>query len=71
MITVCLENISDQELKSEAQLFAVRDALLFESSYPLGLPGKSFQGDDYYLGDNLSSEAIFTYYIKDKIESKN
>ncbi len=53
-----------------AALFAVRDAYTFEKRYPLGLPGKAFQGDDYYLGDNLGPEAIFTYYLKDKIQTK-
>ncbi|MEM9389431.1 MAG: glycosyl hydrolase [Bacteroidota bacterium] len=55
---------------NSAELLPVRDALAFEYSYPLGLPKKSFQGDDYYLGDNLGSEAIFTYYLKDKIKSR-
>ncbi|MEM6522681.1 MAG: glycosyl hydrolase [Bacteroidota bacterium] len=64
-----LRNIKSLEGKS-AELFPIRDALAFENSYPLGLPKKAFQGDDYYLGDNLGSEAIFTYYLKDKIASK-
>ena len=65
-----LRNMSEQDLSKEAHLFAVRDPLLYELSYPLGLPGKSFQGDGYYLGDNLGSEAIFTYYAKEKIQSQ-
>lgn len=64
-----LRNLSDEDLGKEAIIYPVRDALQFEYSYPLGLPKQSFQGDDYYLGDNLGSEAIFTYYIKDKYES--
>ncbi|MEM7107756.1 MAG: glycosyl hydrolase [Bacteroidota bacterium] len=64
-----LRNIRKLENKP-AELFPIRDALAFEYSYPLGLPKKAFQGDDYYLGDNLGSEAIFTYYLKDKITSK-
>jgi hypothetical protein len=54
----------------EAELLPIRDALLFEYRYPLGLPGKAFQGDDYYLGENLGSEAIFTYFLKEEIRSK-
>ena len=64
-----LRSIRSLENKS-AELLPIRDALAFEYSYPLGLPKKSFQGDDYYLGDNLGSEAIFTYYLKDKIKSR-
>lgn len=64
-----LRNVSSLEGKSAA-IMPVRDAFVFEYRYPLGLPGKAFQGDDYYLGDNLGSEAIFTYYVKDKIKTK-
>ncbi len=53
-----------------AELFPIRDAFAFEYRYPLGLPGKSFQGDSYYLGDNLGADAIFTYYLKEGISSK-
>ena len=54
----------------DAELLPIRDALLFEYKYPLGLPDKSFQGDDYYLGENLGSEAIITYFLKEDIRSK-
>lgn len=64
-----LRNISSK-LNSEAALFEVRDALVFEPSYPLGLPFKSFQGDDFYIGENLGAEAIFTWYLKEAITSK-
>ena len=64
-----LRNVSENNLQSENILFGVRDALQFEYSYPLGLPKQSFQGDDYYMGENLGSEALVTYYIKEKPES--
>ena len=35
----------------------------------MGLPGQSFQGDSYYRGENLPSVAMFTYYLKDEIQS--
>ncbi|MDX1476871.1 MAG: glycosyl hydrolase [Saprospiraceae bacterium] len=59
----------EADLAAAAHLFPVRDALQFERAYPLGLPGKSFQGDSYWQGDNLGAEALFTYYIKDEIKS--
>ena len=65
-----LRSLKPEILNKEAELFAVRDALLFEASYPLGLPGKSFQGDSYYIGENLPSAAIFTYYLKEEIKTK-
>ena len=64
-----LRSTSSLESKS-ADLLPIRDSYAFEYNYPLGLPGKSFQGDDYYLGENLGSEAIITYYLKDEIKSK-
>ncbi len=58
------------KLTEDTQLFSVRDGLLFEPAYPLGLPGKAFMGDGFYIGDNLGSEVIFTWYLKDSIQSK-
>lgn len=64
-----LRNTSETTLAKEAELFPVRDPLLYEASYPMGLPGQSFQGDSYYRGENLASVAMFTYYLKDDIKS--
>ena len=50
-----LRKVKPEDLNKDAQLFAIRDALLFEKSVPLGLPGKSFQGDSYYTAENLGS----------------
>lgn len=65
-----LRGISSK-IGTEAQLFNVRDALQFENSMPLGLPGKAFMGDDFYVGENLGSEAIFTWYLKDELKSSS
>ncbi len=64
-----LRSISKENLDKEAMLFATREAFAFEMSMPLGLPGKSFQGDSYYMGENLGSEALFTFYVKDGFKS--
>lgn len=64
-----LRNLKNKDLESEAKLLAVRDAKMWEWAYPYGLPGKSFQGDDFYQGENLGPEALITYYIKDDIET--
>lgn len=62
-----LRKIRETDISKEASVLPVRDAYVFESSYPLGLPGKSFQGDSYYRGDNLGAQALITFYVKDKI----
>ena len=64
-----LRNVDAKGL-TENQLFTSRDALRFEASKPLGLPGKSFQGDDFYTAENLGSVALFTYFLKEDIKTK-
>ncbi len=66
-----LRSVNKIKVEKSDQLFAVRDALQFEYSMPLGLPGKSFQGDDFYSADNLGAEALITYYLaEDKKSAK-
>lgn len=54
---------------TSAKIYPVRDALAWEKSIPLGLPGKAFQGDNFYSAPNLGPEAIITYYYNDAFES--
>ena len=35
---------------------------MWEKASPLGLPGKSFQGDNFYTGENLDPVAMINYY---------
>ncbi len=58
----------NQEMK-EAKIFAVRDALQYEESKPLGLDGKSFQGDAFYSGENLGPVALINYYYPNEEKS--
>ncbi len=37
---------------------------------PLGLPGKSFQGDSFYSAPNPPFGAVITYYLKDELRTK-
>ena len=55
--------------KSEATLFPVRKTLQFVEYNPLGLPGKSMQGSDYYIADNPEYGATFSYYVGDDFAS--
>jgi len=54
----------------ESALLALRDPLVYVERYPLGLPGQSFQGDSYYIGENLGPVAMFTYYLKEAPKSQ-
>ena len=57
-----LRSVENEYPKEKARFFAIRDALMWEKSLPLGLPGKSFQGDNFYTAPNLGPEAMITYY---------
>jgi hypothetical protein len=65
-----LRLLKPEMLKQEAQLFAVKDALMYIQSQPLGGRGKSFQGESYYTADNPPFGASFTYYLKDELKTK-
>lgn len=65
-----LRSIENEKVEQLAQIFPVRDALMWEEAAPLGLPGKAFQGDNYYTADNLGPVAMIDYYFNEKIKSK-
>ena len=64
-----LRDLTEANVSTTGKLYPVRDALLFERSTPYGLPGQSFQGDNFYMGDNLGSSAIFTYSLGQDIKT--
>ncbi|WP_111684459.1 glycosyl hydrolase [Winogradskyella tangerina] len=64
-----LRDIENSEPKDEAKIYPVRTALMWEFSSPLGLPGKSFQGDNFYTAENLGPEAVITYYYNSDFKS--
>ncbi|WP_460219480.1 glycosyl hydrolase [Psychroserpens sp. MEBiC05023] len=64
-----LRNIENKKPSEDAIIYPVRKALSWERSLPLGLPGKSFQGDNFYTAPNLGPEAIITYYYGDTFKS--
>ena len=64
-----LRTMSRDAAGREATLFPTRDAELFVERTPLGIPGKGFQGDSYFVAPNPPFGAIFTYYLKDELKS--
>lgn len=64
-----LRSIENNKPSERAKIYSVRDALSWEKSLPLGLPGKSFQGDNFYTAPNLGPEAMITYYYNDDYTS--
>ena len=64
-----LRSITDYYTSGNSNIFNVRDALMWEKSMPLGLPGKAFQGDNFYSATNLGPVAMITYYHNDNFNS--
>src|SRR5690606_38939689 len=64
-----LRTLNEEVLAKESHLFPVKDALMYVESVPLGLAGKSFQGDNFYMAPNPPIGATFTYYLKEEIKS--
>jgi len=60
-----LRTLSNEVLNKEAEIFPVKDGLMFIESEPLGGRGKSFQGESFFTADNLPPSVAFTYYLKD------
>jgi len=46
--------------KAPAALFSVRDALQFVPTAAFSMPGKGFQGETFYTGDNPPLGALIT-----------
>ena len=64
-----LRDVSRERLEREAMLFPVKRSWMFMEALPLGLRGKSFQGDSFYAADNPPVGAVFTYYLKDELKT--
>jgi photosystem II stability/assembly factor-like uncharacterized protein len=64
-----LRGLKPETLAQESVLFPVKDALMYIQSRPLGLRGKSFQGETFYTAPNPPFGATITYYLKDEIKT--
>jgi hypothetical protein len=64
-----MRRLSKETLKKEAEIFPVKDALMFIPANPFGFRGVGFQGASFYAAPNPEVGAVFTYYMKDEIKS--
>ncbi len=64
-----LRSVENKVPTETAIIYPIRDALSWEKSLPLGLPGKSFQGDNFYSAQNLGPEVMITYYYNETFTS--
>jgi hypothetical protein len=64
-----LRFLSKETLKKEAEIFPVKDALMFIPSNPFGFRGTGFQGANFYSAPNPQPGAVFTYYLKEGLKT--
>lgn len=64
-----LRYLSTETLKKEAEIFPVKDALMFIPSNPFGFRGVAFQGASFYSAPNPEVGAVFTYYLKNEFKT--
>ncbi|WP_412984960.1 glycosyl hydrolase [Pontimicrobium sp. IMCC45349] len=64
-----LRTIENAKPTDKATIYPIREALMWEKNMPLGLPGKAFQGDNFYTAPNLGPEAVITYYYDSNFKS--
>jgi hypothetical protein len=65
-----LRRVSRESLEKDAALFSVKSSEFYVPAEPLGLKGKSFQGEAFYEAGNPGFGAAVTYYLKDEIKSR-
>lgn len=64
-----LREVSDQQMDQEATLFSTRKAWWYIPRPGVGFGGKGNQGATYYTAPNPDFGAVFTYYLKDGLQS--
>ncbi|HTQ54927.1 MAG TPA: hypothetical protein VMI94_10730 [Bryobacteraceae bacterium] len=65
-----LRDLKPETLKEDALLLPVKNALMYIQTRQYGLRGKGFQGESFFTADNPPYGAVFTYYLKDAIETR-
>ncbi len=60
-----LRNLTPADLKTDATIFPVKDALIYVASGPVGGGKRGSQGDNFFRTDNPPFGAVFTYWLGD------
>lgn len=64
-----LRDITTEQLEEEAHIFPVKDALMYIERTYIGLRDKGHLGSSYYTAPNPKVGAVFTYYLKESIQT--
>jgi len=65
-----LRALNDEVLKQEAEIFPVKKTWWYVPKRTLGGNGKASQGEALYLAPNPAFGAVFSYYLKDDLETR-
>ena len=65
-----LRQLDAAAIEREAALYPPRRAWWYIERRPLAGDGQAYNGDDYYVAPNPDFGAIFTYYLKDDLASR-
>ena len=65
-----LRAASEQLLSKETALLPVRKAWMFMPRHQLGWREKAFQGAAYYTAPNPPEGAVFTFFLKDELQTR-
>lgn len=64
-----LRMLTPDLLKKNAEIFPVKNTLMYIESNPFGFRGKGFMGAGFFATPNPEVGAVFTYYMKDEIKT--
>ena len=64
-----LRNLKQETFEKSANIFPVKDALLFIPNLPLGLRDKGHLGSSHYAASNPAVGAVFSYWLKEDLKT--
>lgn len=65
-----LRILKPDALERELTLFPVKTATAYVEAQPLGSRGKGWQGETYFTAENPPYGAVFTYYLRDSLQTE-
>ncbi len=65
-----LRTAKKETFEQESVLYSVKDALSYIPTRQFGGRGKASQGEAFFTADNPPFGAVFTYYLKDGLQTK-
>ncbi|MBT6439233.1 MAG: glycosyl hydrolase, partial [Flavobacteriales bacterium] len=64
-----LRTFSDDLFKKDAHIFPIKDGQMYIESSPMGMKGKSSQGESHYTAENPPLGVMITYLLNDTLKT--